>query len=80
MLPPIVTGLHLYYTAELHLTHLSADWASVEHVEALQVNQRRVSFENAVTLDEAGAQHLAGLSLTHVEIQVTFNNAQGSPS
>ncbi|XP_050727917.1 uncharacterized protein LOC127004358 isoform X2 [Eriocheir sinensis] len=57
------------WPAELHLAHLSAGWASVEHVEALQLNQRRVSFEDAVTLDEAGAQHLAGLSLAHVEIQ-----------
>lgn len=47
-----------------------ADLASVDHVEAQQINQRLVSFEDAVVLDEAGVQHLERLPLTHVEIQV----------
>lgn len=77
---PLLPRLYFQHTADLHLTHLAADWASVEHVQALLVNQRRVSFEDAVTLDEAGTQHLADLALARVEIQVIFNDVPGSLS
>ena len=62
--------LILLFTDGLHLSHLSAGSASAEHVEAREVNQRVVSWEDAVMLEGNFVHHLTQLRLAHVEIQV----------
>ncbi|XP_063865670.1 uncharacterized protein LOC135103410 isoform X1 [Scylla paramamosain] len=65
----------------LHLFDLSAGSASTERLYVRDVNQRAVSWRDAVMLEGTGLQHLARLRLAHVEIQAAAQvvNLRGHP-
>lgn len=68
----VADGSCSLFQGGLHLLDLSAGSASTERLYVRVVNQRVVSWRDAVMLAGTGLQHLARLSLTHVEIQVVL--------
>ena len=63
-------NLVLLSQGDLYLFDLSAGSASAERLYVHDINQRVVSWRDAVMLQGTDLQHLARFRLAHVEIQV----------